>query len=304
MYTNFFVIIQTVVVAVSVKMSARRAVIERKKRFENRKTNSLESNGYIKRKMTTSKVCHYILFPVVSSTVGKSNDFLFHVLSLCWNDKNLLNDPRCQKMFRGLYLEQKIETSDLNKSAETGWFTSSRASDLVKIGKIVGYFIRTFACSVGGALDNTFDPFAYSPIEDNHFNECVSALKGKAVLPVVVKIEISSESCFDVTQFICLKEEIVRDITSGNEIAGSRRSKILKIQTKFHDWAWQVLNTPILEERLKLVNIGAFPVAHQSNENETNKLTPPSKLLTHDRRVSGRTKYTNTKYSVEIFEMN
>lgn len=146
-----------------------------------------EVQCYKKRKVTNERACHYILFPVVKSTVGISSDFYFHALNLCWNDKNLLKDPQCQRMFRGFRLTQEIPLHSLDTSAESGWFTGSNASVLAKIGKIAGYFIRIHACSVASALDGNFNVDDYIPVVNKDMNYCVNALKqNKAVTPVVV----------------------------------------------------------------------------------------------------------------------
>lgn len=284
--------------AVFLKMSSRRSIVERNERCKKRESKNSNFNGYAKRKMTGEKVCHYILFPVVTSTIGKSSDFYFHILSLCWNDKNLLHDSRFQKLLLGLHLNQEVDISDLDQSTETGWFIGSNARDLAKIGKIAGYFLRSHACSVGSALDENFDPDAYVPIPNADFNECVNSLKeNKAITPVVVKLEISPESCFDASKFICLNEELVRGFVSGNEVSGSRRAKLLQIKPGLHGWAWDLLNTKTLEQRLKLVNDGIFPVVPSSDKNKYEIPTGPSCLGNHNLRISVRAKRPNPKYS-------
>lgn len=283
--------------------------MDRKKRYTTRKAykkrleKCKKSNDYVKRVMTTDKACHYILFPVNFSTVGKSNDFFLRILNLCWNDKNLQKDTRCREMFRGLHLQKAVKIADLPKSPKTGWFISSRKTDLAKIGKVAGYFIRRFACSVGSALDDTFNREVYTPIINKHFNECVNALKdNKTIMPVVVKLEISSESCFDNSRFISLNDDLVNNLTSGVEIVGTRKAKLLKIKTELHDWAWQLLNSPTLEQRTKLLNDGILPKGPPRNENEGNQ--PQISLQTEDRRASCRTKHPSRKYPTQIFKMN
>lgn len=95
-------------------------------------------------------------------------------------------DARCREIFRGLHLQKEIKIADLAKSSETGWFSSSKKSDLAKIGKVAGYFLRNFTCSVGRALDDKFNREEYTPVIDLQFCD----KDNKTIMPVVVKLEI------------------------------------------------------------------------------------------------------------------
>lgn len=274
--------------------------MDRNKRYKKRLA-KLKSNNYLKREITTDKVCHYILYPIVFSTIGKTNDFYFHILKLCWNDKNLLKDFRCQEMFRGLHLQQGVEIADLVLSAETGWFTSSRRNDLAKIGKICGYFIRNFACSIGQALDEKFNPEAYPPILDEKFNACVYTLKeNKAIIPVVVKLEISPQSNFDTERFICLSENLVSNLTDEDEeVEATCRAKLLKIKPELHSWSWRLLNVRSFEERVELLNDGIPLELPSSAENES---IQSRRLQSQNRPASTREKYPSKKYPSNMYE--
>lgn len=237
-----------------------------------RKTRSgrrIITHNYEKRKMTTDKVSHFILFPVVLSSVGKCNDFYLHSLSLCWNDKNLCKDTRCKHLIHGLYLKDKLNIYDLEKCGETGWFTSTRSNDLLNIGKMVGYFIRCNACAVAKALDEMFIPESYSLIEDKEFNDFMNEFKiNKTVVPVIVKVDISPESNFDASKFVCLSDDIVSNLVNGEEVVVTRRVKLLKIIEDLHDWAWQVLNTSSTECRQKLISETPLRVMNQKQNQD------------------------------------
>lgn len=268
-------------------------VLQRGKRLT--KLVQIRQNGetYEKRKMTTERVCHFVLFPVVFSTIGKPNDFFYRVLSLCWNDKNILKDTRYQQLLRGLRLEEKVETANLVRSEETGWFTSSRNNDLEKIGKVAGYFLRMFASSVAKALDENFTPESYKDIVDKDFNEVTNLLKErKTIVPVIVKLQISPESAFDKSRFITLSDKHVANLINGEELLVTRHATICKINEEFYQWAWQLLSSSSDASKQLL------------NETPTlgkDKLEPP--LPVGIRKASTRLKCPNNKYSSETYEM-
>lgn len=164
--------------------------MDRNKRYKKR----LEIvNPYKKREITTDNVTHYILYPVVLSTINDSNDFYFYILKLCWNDKNILKDRKFRQMLCGMNLEEAVDTEFLPISAETGWFSSSRQNDLAKIGRIAGYFLRMASYFIYQALNGGEEFEEKSPINDDHFNEYVNA---------IVKLEISSNSSFNLEKFM------------------------------------------------------------------------------------------------------
>lgn len=273
------------------------------------------SEEYEKRKMTTDLVDHYILFPVAFSALGRKNEFYIHALSLCWNDKNIAKDSRCQQMIRGLNLKQPIDIDGLSKSTD-GWFTSCRHIDLEKIGKVAGYFIRRFSRTVGKALDEKFDP-QFPPINDEKFIEFISALKKEeTVVPAIIKLRISVQSAFDTSKFICLEEKIVKDLANRIEVNVTHRCKILKVASEFHDWAWKLLDTLNHEEIQKLLLFGVKPVASSLQEIgshiSTSVVSSPlerdcgmeqKKTLTST-RSSSRKRRSNKLYSEELFELN
>lgn len=240
---------------------SNRSAMQRKRRAEKRSGKRKNYEGYEKRKMTNDKVCRYILFPMVLSSIGKPNDFYFHALNLRWNCKNISRDRRCQELIRGLHLGENVENVEnveihnLARSRETGWFMSSRKNDLAKIGKLAGYFLRMFACSVGQALDENF---AFnSRIDVKDFNDLIKELKdNKTIVPAIVKLEISRDSHFDASKFVCLNEEHVEKLVNGNEIIATRRAKLLEISSGLQEWAWRLLNLATLKTRRELLNDG------------------------------------------------
>lgn len=288
--------------------------MDRNKRYTNRvkRVAKSSSNGYIKRENTAERKTHYILYPVVLSTINKSNDFFFHTLKLCWNDKNIVKDRRVRQMFSGFHLENGFDTRDLAISAESRWFCSSRQNDLVKIGKIAGYFIRKCAYSVGQALYDEFDVKSYSPVPDEKFNNFVDNLKSsKAIVPVVVKLQISPESSFNVDQFICLGEDLVRNLIDGDEEVVTCRATIIKIKSRLHDWAWTLLNIRLIEDRVQALNDGipynvpdnileiSDPVFAEDTPSSLSEGTQEQKRI-----ASSRIKYANKKYSSDIYDTN
>lgn len=282
--------------------------MDREKRYKKRLATS-KINRYVKREVTTENVTHYILYPVVPSTINATNDFYFHLLQLCWNDKNILKDRRYQRMLCGMRLKDVVDTEKLAISTESGWFTSSRQNDLEKIGKIAGYFIRKFAYSIGQAVYEGIDSDNYSPIIDEKFNAFVDSLKAnKAIVPVVVKLQISQQSSFDTERFICVDEDIVKKLADGDEILASFRSKLIKIKPGFHDWAWRLLNMRTLEERNQGLN-NRIPI--QMPEEPVVPDEPVSRaeieykqILQNQRVASKRIKYSNKMYSSKIYLRN
>ncbi len=255
----------------------------------------LRINGhYEKRKNCTSTVSHFIVFPVTPSTIGKSNDFYLHSLSLCWNDKNMLNDARCKHMLRGLYLKSEVEHGSLAKSAETGWFSSSRSNDLRKIGNIAGYFIRNHACSVAVAMDEQFVPGG-EPINNKEFNDFISGLKeGKTIVPTIVKLDISPDSYFDTSKFICLDENFAKNVIGDEVTVVTRRAKILNIKTELHDWAWRLLNVPSDENRQELIDLNLVNDILSARQSEESQQID-------DRRASSRNKLPSKKYPSDTY---
>lgn len=276
--------------------------MERVKRYKKR-LEVTKVNRYVKRDFTSDKVIHYILYPVVPSTINRSNDFFFHVLQLCWNDKNLLKDRRYRQMLSGLRLKDSVHTIDLATS-EDGWFKSCRQNDLAVIGKIAGYFIRMFAYSVGDALYNGEDFDKLPPITDVQFNKFVESLKlENAVIPVLVKLEISEQSSFDTTRFTCVSKDLMNQLADGEESTASFRSNIIRIKPMFYDWAWQLLNMRTLEERIHWLE----DKTHFGEQDPDLNATPPNELAVFDivsqaRLVSQRKKYPNKMYPSEIYE--
>lgn len=294
-----------VIATVCEKMKPKSESMNRKNRYKSRQEKLANYRGYFKRKTTSEKVCHYILFPVVSSTVGRPSDFFFHALSLCWNDKNVHKDAQCIRMFRGMRLKQEINISDLCKNNETGWFTGSNAGDLEKIGKVAGYFVRVCAVTVCSALDESFNIDDCKPVLSKYFNDCVKGLKeSKTVIPVVVKLEISPHSYFDFSKFICLNEDLVRNVTNGKKVVGSRRATLLEIDSQFHDWAWTLLNTEAVKDRLDIVNAAILPPA-ATTTNYCEQLTnAPNTHYQNNYRTSDRTKLPNTKYPETVYHLH
>lgn len=236
----------------------RRAV----KRSEKRKN----YEGYAKRKWTTDKVCQYILFPVVPAATGKPNDFYLHALSMCWNDKNITKDYRCQQLLRGLSFRSDIpDLRNLKRSSETGWFQSSRKVDLARIGQVAGIFLHKYASSVGAALDEKYRPGLPNQIIGEDVTSLIEELKDDGtVLPVIVKMELSADSYFDSSKFIRLNEHQVNLLATGDEIIVTSRVKLLKITTEFINLAWNVLNSISYEvQKMLLHDITSLTPGHQ-----------------------------------------
>lgn len=273
-----------------------RSAIQRNQRKLKRSAKRESDEGYVKRKLTNNKVCRYILFPVVLSSIGKPNDFYFHALSLQWNCKNIAKDYRCQALIRGLHLEDNVEIDNLARSKETGWFISARKNDLSKIGKVAGYFLRMFACSAGQALDENFTDF-YSRIDVEDFNELMNEMKSKkTVVPSIVKLEISRDSDFDASKFVCLDEDHVKKLVNGNEIIATRRAKVLEISSDLQDWAWRLLNLETFERRRELLNDGV-PITEDIIPVHNGILQKQAFDIVQPRAPSSRPKKPNTKYS-------
>lgn len=162
-----------------------------------------------------------------------------------------------------------------------------------KIGKIAGYFLRSHACSVALALDNEF-AFGSEPINNAEFNDFIQTLmKKKTIVPIIVMLDISRDSYFDLTKFVLLNESFVNEIVIGEEILVSRRAKMLGIKTELHDWAWRLLNTPTFEDREKLINKDLINVTYCSQQNNAREKSK--------RGPSSRSKIPSTKYPSEMF---
>lgn len=234
-------------------MDGSRTRLDRKKRAQKRSRKDT-CQDYVKRKMTNETVCHYVLYPIIPSTIEKSNDFYFRALRLIWNERNISKDPQCQKLIKGLRTEdiETLNIENLSRDEENGWFSSSRKNDLVKIGEIAGYILRNFACSVGQSLDEKSCNGPCKKIKrlDDLFEE----LKSKGIIrPVIIKLEISPNSNFDSTRFICLEENVVNILVNGKELVLSRRVKLLHVHNTFHHHTWSILNTCVKETRLQLI---------------------------------------------------
>ncbi len=272
--------------------------MDRTKRYKKRLVTS-KVDRYVKREITKDNVVHHIIYPVVLSTINGSNDFYYHILQLCWNDKNILKDRRYRQMVCGLRLKDVVDVKNLAVSDESGWFTSSRQNDLAKIGKVAGYFIRKFACSVAEALHegNDFDDTV--PIVDDVFNEFVESLKTKkAVVPVVVKLEISQQSSFDTKRFICVSDELVKQLADGDEMTTSLRCKLITIKAEYHEWAWRLLNMRTFDEQIREINIDSIRErAPRLDSNVREEIVDMP-------MVSKRKKYPNKLYSSEIYQTN
>lgn len=255
---------------------------------------------YQKRKKTNETVSHFILYPVAFPAIGKKNEFFLHALSLCWNDKNLLKDSRCQQMFRGLRLEHPIATENLLKSAD-GWFTSCRHNDLEKIGKLSGYFIRLFSSSVAGVLDQNFDSQS-RPIDDDKFTDFINSLKReKIVVPAIINVQLSIESAFEPSKFIQLNENDATELSNGVEIIVTPRCKILKVSDELHEWAWQMLGMINDEDRQELLSTG-IPQVHVPiiDQNETERDGARCEIPS---RSSTRSKCPNKMYPKEVYDL-
>lgn len=170
-------------------------------------------------------------------------------------------------MLCGMNLEKEIDTGGLAVSVESGWFMSSRQNDLVKIGKIAGYFLRKFAYSIYEALHGESE-VAEKTINDVKFNDCVNSLKlNKAVVPVIARLEISANSSFNTERFTCLDESLVRHLSSGDELDATLRAKLIIIKEEYHDCAWRLLNMRTSTERVQALNdLVMLPVTSFSNE--------------------------------------
>lgn len=304
--------------------------MERKRRAAKRSVNKKNLQVYVKRKMTTDTVCHYLLYPVVLSTIGKSNDFYFHALRLMWNERNISKDARCRKLFQGLHSEDgEIETlgiENLARAKENGWFTSSRKNDLAKIGKLAGYFLRHFASSIGKAFDENLNP--ESSIGVTVLNDLFHVLKeNKTITPAIIKVEISPNSNFDPSRFLCMTEDVVKILFNNEELMLSRRARLMEVSASFHDWAWRLLNSSAPETRNQLMD----DLIMETRPNESiiedvpmDVLYPQIELIeepkgafaqvenknhraggreTELRPSSSRIKQQNVKYSSEFFVM-
>lgn len=217
-----------------------------------RKTRSQKevSVNWNKRIRTSDIVSHFIIFPVVPSIIGNGNDFFIYALGLYLNGKNLKKE-RCQQLFRGFHLTEAISTMDLEKSEESGWFTSCRSKDLEKIGKISGYFLREFAYTIPMALNEEFLPDKYLAIEDDGFNKFVKSLKDdKIIVPGVIQINIARTSKFDVNRFTSFTSDEVGELISGVQLAITCNVKLHNIKAELHDWAWELLENPNINQHL------------------------------------------------------
>lgn len=259
--------------------------MDRKKRAVKRFAKGKTLQSYEKRENTTDRVRHYILYPVVTSTIGKSNDFYFHALQLIWNDRNIFKDSQCKKLLQGLYWKQdENDAMDIEKLARAKgneWFTSSRQSDLATIGKVAGYFLRRFASSVGKAMDERFNLDTDCFIGPKNLNDLFEVLRdNQTIIPAIVKLDISPNSKFDHSKLICLTKDIVNILHNGEKAAVSRRAELLKINAVFHERAWRLLNSlsneirhEIMEELLN--NSVQMKTIPSLVENETVHLPVP-----------------------------
>lgn len=99
-----------------------------------------------------------------------------------------------------------------------------------------------------------------------------------------------------------MNDDLVNNLTIGDEIVATRRAKLLKIKDEMHDWAWRLLNSPTLEQRTKLLSGGILPELLPRNGNEGDQ--PQLRLQTADRPASCRIKHPSRKYPIQIFELN
>lgn len=294
--------------------------MDRKKRAAKRSAKKKVLQSYEKRKTTKDTVCRYILYPVVPSTIGKSNDFYFHALRLIWNDRNILKDSQCKKMLQGLHLKkEEIDNLDVGKLArnkENGWFASSRQNDLATIGKVAGYFLGRFAHSVGSALDKRFVP---GLIDAKNLNDIFEVLRDNhTIIPVIVKLNISPHSNFDYSKFLHITEDLVNVLHNGDKIAISRRTELLKINSSLHMRTWELLNSSEFETRQQIMDeIYSLDAGVQNDDVPIEALVPlieltEGSLNTHrqnkhseiERRpLSSRSKERNKKYPLHLYEM-
>lgn len=234
--------------------------MDRKKRAVKRSAQSKTLQSYEKREKTTDRVRQYILYPVVPSTIGKSNDFYFHALQLIWNERNIFKDSQCKKLLQGLYWKmeenESIYIAKLARATNNRWFTSSRENDLATIGKVAGYFLRRFASSVGKALDERFNPDTDDCFIGAKINDLFKVLlDNRTIVPVIVKLDLSPNSKFiqSNSKFICLTEDVVNILHDGEKVEVSRRAELLKINAVFHERAWRLLNSSSNEIRHKVM---------------------------------------------------
>lgn len=203
--------------------------------------------------MTMDTVTHYIIYPIVLGVIGCTNDYFLYPLSLCLNKKKLRNDERCKPMFRGFYTNEPVDVTELKISTVTGWYTSCLAHDKEKIGKIAGYFLRRYACSVAAALDDEYIPQFYPLID------VVDALiepfkQNKVVVPTVLRLDISPTLGLKVNQFVQLSEgEAKRFIGEGVARIVTRRLKLFTMKDELHDTAWQLLDTLDNQDRQNIL---------------------------------------------------
>lgn len=153
------------------------------------------------------------------------------------------------------------------------------------IGKVAGYFLRSFASSVGKALDERFNPDTGSYIGAKNLNDLFEVLRdNKTIIPAIVKLEISPNSKFHHSKCIFLTEDLVNILNDGKKDAVSRRAELLKINPTFHEWAWQLLNSSsneIHELMEKLLN-NSIPMTTKtipSLDNETVRLPVDDNLI-------------------------
>lgn len=234
----------------------RQNCLERSSRAISRSGNHESLQNSVQKKPIDT-IRHYLLHPVILSTIGQSNDFFFHVIRMMWNDRNTMKDLRCQKLLQGICLkEDDVESLDIKTLARTkgeGWFSSSRKNDLTKIGKIAGYFLKRFACAIAESLDENYN--FYSTINNDELNNLCQELKNnRNIVPVIIQLDISSQSDFDVSRFLCLPEDIVNILASGEKRIISRRVSLLEISSDFQEWSWCLMNSPAIETRRQLID--------------------------------------------------
>lgn len=269
--------------------------MDRKSQTIKRSAKTRNPQNYEKRKMTKNTVRHYILYPVVPLTIGKSNDFYFHTLRLMLSDRNIKKDPKCKKLLQGLRLKDEelhnLDVGQLMRDRENGWFTSSRQNDLATIGKVVGYFLKCFASSVVNVLDEHFSPETATLNVVKELHDLFEVLRhNQAIVPVIIKLNISPHSKFDQSKFIYLTEDVVKILHDTEKTTISRRVELLNIKEEHQEQIWRLLNSvtcetrqEILEELMKNGNLGEsepddeiriFEENRLDGENETDDEIP------------------------------
>lgn len=96
----------------------------------------------------------------------------------------------------------------------------------------------------------------------------------------------------------------------GDEINATLRAKLITIKEEFQDWAWQLLNTRTLDERVRVLNDSVVlqhdtvPLLNSTLSFKTTASNENENDPTQKARASIRVKFPNKKYASDIFEKN